>query len=172
MEAAHYTSKHDSAAARWYTIPDYGRTDSSMTIFLVTASSASPPANAPCLEYRMYLFDPGKVTSHVVVAPTLNFAPGRGLRFAMAFDDQTPQVIDILARNSPQDWAEAVKNGVRVATFTATLGKRGYHTLKVWMVDPGVVLQKLVVDLGGLKESYLGPPESYRGSSKTQKAAD
>ncbi len=27
------------------------------------------------------------------------------------------------------------------------------------MIHPGVVLQKIVLDRGGLKPSYLGPPE-------------
>jgi hypothetical protein len=28
------------------------------------------------------------------------------------------------------------------------------------MVDSGIVLQKIITDLGGLKESYLGPSET------------
>jgi len=42
------------------------------------------------------------------------------------------------------------------------IARSGLHVLKFWMVDPGIVLQKLVVDAGGMRPSYLGPPESYR----------
>jgi hypothetical protein len=30
----------------------------------------------------------------------------------------------------------------------------------VWAMDPGVVLERIVVDLGGLQPSYLVPPET------------
>ena len=69
-----------------------------------------------------------------------------------------------LAQNSQRDWETSVKDGVRKSGSRHTLAGPGYHTLKFWMVDPAMVLQKLVVNLGGVKPSYLGPPESYRGT--------
>ncbi len=162
IEASHYTGKTDTAAARWELIPDLGRTLSSMTIAPSTPPSVESPGRGPSLSYRMYLFDPGEIRVSTMVAPTLNFVPGRGLRYAVAFDDQTPQIVDMLAKNTLHDWEESVKDSVRVIVSTHKVKGPGYHTLKYWMVDPGVVLEKIVVDLGGLKPSYLGPPESYR----------
>ena len=162
MEAAHYTKKTDAGAVHWEEIADYGRTLSSMTILPCTAASVTPPRDSPSLEYRMYLFDPGAVQVHTIVAPTLNFVPGRGLRFAVSFDDQPPQIVDALAQNSQRDWEESVKDGVRTVISAHSLAGSGYHVLKYGMVDPGIVVQKIVVDLGGLKPSYLGPPESFR----------
>jgi hypothetical protein len=137
-----------------------------MTIIPMTASSVMPPGDSPCLEYKMYLFDPGSVEVLAIVAPTLNFVPERGLRYAVSFDDQPPQIIDIVpkgfdARNGNREWEESVKNACRVVRSTHAVSGTGYHTLKIWMVDPAVVLEKIVLDLGGLKPNYLGPPESY-----------
>ncbi|MGA2268614.1 MAG: glycosyl hydrolase 115 family protein [Bryobacteraceae bacterium] len=164
IEAEHYTKKADAGAVRWEKIEDYGRTLSAMAVFPVTAKSATPPRNAPCLEYRMYLFDAGKIEVEAVIAPTWDFVPGRGLRYAISFDDQPPRIVDALAQNSQRDWEESVVDSVRKVKSTHTLANAGYHTLKFWMVDPGVVLEKLVVNLGGVKPSYLGPPESYRNT--------
>ncbi len=161
IEAAHYATKTDAGPVRWEEIKDYGRTLSGLTILPCTAASVTPPRDSPSLEYRMYLFDPASVQVHTIIAPTLDFVPGRGLRFAVALDDQPPQIIDALAHNTLKDWEESVKDSVRTITSTHSVRGSGYHVLKYWMVDPGVILEKIVVDLGGLKPSYLGPPESY-----------
>jgi hypothetical protein len=161
IEAEHYTGKSDTAGARWEKIDDFGRTLSAMAIFPPTAASLPPPADAPCLEYRMYLFDAGKVEVKSILAPTLNFVAGRGLRFGISFDDEPPQVVDALARNTLKDWETSVKDSVRKVVCQQAISQPGYHTLKFRMVDPGVVLEKIVVDFGGAKPSYLEPPENY-----------
>jgi hypothetical protein len=161
IEAVHYTNKIDVPPGRWEKIDDLGRTLSAMTIFPVTAASLLPGQPSPCLEYKMYLFHAGAVGVQAILDPTLNFVPGRGLRYAVSFDEETPQVVDFLANDSTETWATSVKDSVRIGKSTHTIANPGYHTLKIWMVDPAVVLQKLVVDLGGVKPSYLGPPESY-----------
>ena len=167
IEAEHYTRKTDAGANRWIKIDDYGRTLSGMRAEApVDAPSAMPGKDSPCLEYQMYLFSTGKVDVAAILAPTLNFVPGRGLRYAVSFDDEPPQVVTLVpqdynAQNGNRDWEKSVEDNARYGHTTHTLTKSGYHTLKFWMVDPGVVLQKLVVDLGGVKPSYLGPPESY-----------
>ncbi len=188
INAEHYTAKTAAAAGpstkvQWEKLPDYGETLGAMTVLPVTAASVEPPQPAPALEYRMYLFDTGKCDVQAILAPTMNFVPGRGLRYAISFDDQPPVVVDALADNSEKAWAEAVSDGVRKVTTTLTVDHPGYHTLKLRMVDPGVVLEKLVVGFadpdaerfrrffGGsasmIPESYLGPPESYfRTASK------
>ena len=61
-----------------------------------------------------------------------------------------------------EDWGQTVKNGVRRVRCQFELAEPGEHTLKFRMVDPGVVLEKLVVNTGEVKPSYLGPPESFR----------
>ncbi len=167
IEAEHFTKKTDTGDRHWIKIEDYGHTLSAMRASAnVDALPATPGKDSPCLEYQMYLFNTGKLEIISTLSPTLNFIPDRSLKYAISFDDETPQIVtavqaDYNAQNRNTDWEKTVRDNARFITTKHTLTNPGYHTLKIWMVDPGVVLQKVIVNTGGLKPSYLGPPESY-----------
>ncbi len=170
IEAEHFTRKTDSGANRWIKIPGYGHTLSAMRADGPVDVQATPGKDSPHLEYKMYLFHTGKVEVDSTVGATLNFIPGRSLRYAVSFDDETPQVVTIVpadfkAQNGNRDWEDSVKFNGRDALSTHLIASPGYHTLKIWMVDPAVAVEKIVVNTGGVRESYLGPPESYHRAS-------
>jgi hypothetical protein len=172
MEAEHYTSISNTTNRKWEKIEDYGRTLSGMRATTFTdAPSAIPGENAPCLEYKMYLLSSGEADVDIILSPTLNFLPGRDLKIGFSFDDEDPRIVvvvpkDFSAMNGNKDWEQTVMDNARIINLKQILKTPGSHALKIWMIDPGIVIEKIVVDMGGIRASYLGPPESYRFSSK------
>ncbi len=68
---------------------------------------------------------------------------------------------DFLGRN----FNENTRNNTRVLHFKQTVSTPGKHTLKIIMVDPTVVVMKIVIHDEPLPPSYFGPPESVRRDS-------
>jgi hypothetical protein len=163
IEAEHYSRAIATAPIRWQRIPALGRTLSGMTALPTTSPAQTPGANGAQLEYRVFLFDTGTVTVKAYVSPTLNFSGAKtGVRYAVSVDDEPPQVVNITADSSNAAWERSVADNIRVLSTKHRVHRAGDHVLRFWLVDPGVVLQKLVIDAGGERPSYLGPPESYR----------
>jgi hypothetical protein len=167
VEAEHFSRKTNTENRQWVRIEDYGHTLSAMR---ANAPADAPPAfpgkDSPCLEYKMYLFSTGEFDVTSIFSPTLNFIPGRGLQYAISIDDQPPQIITLVpenynAQNRNTDWERSVSDNARFILTKHNISSPGYHTLKIWMIDPGVVIQKIILNTGGVKPSYLGPPESF-----------
>jgi hypothetical protein len=160
MEAEHFTKHIAAGDVSWERIPDYGATVSGLTVTPSTAASVI--GTGARLDYAMYLTGSGAMQVEATLGPTLGFVPGRGLRYAVWFDDGVPVIVDALEHNSDRDWARVVSDSVRRVETTLTVAGPGVHTLHFAMVDSGVVLERLVVSDGPLRASYLGPPESMR----------
>lgn len=157
MDAASFTRQTDTPAAGWRMIWDLGRSGNCVTPFPTMAPTAQDVGQAPSMEYDFHSFTVGRAIVKVAAIPTHRIHSGRGLRYAIALDDGRPVTVDI---DAGRDWNDGVlRNAIWTSTELA-LDRAGLHTLKIWMVDTGVVLDRIVIDLGGLRPSYLGPGET------------
>ncbi|WP_339066646.1 glycosyl hydrolase 115 family protein [Teredinibacter turnerae] len=164
IEAASASRGSASKGIAWTEIPGYGHTHSGMTPLPVTDQVFEDPTQAPYLEYDLTFFNKGEFDVNLVMAPSWPIFPGRGLRYAIALGDEKPQVVDFLEGFNGTDgaWGKVVSDNRRISTSRHTVEEPGRTKLRIYMVDPAVTFQKIMIDTGGLKPSYLGPQESPR----------
>ena len=164
--AADATQNVPAGNIRWEKIPDYGRGPSAMEIFPVTAATIQPPDSAPRLEYPVYFARAGTFNVELITGPTLNIIPTRGLGIAVSIDDQPPQTVNVFTPATYKDedflgrtFNENTRNNARTMHFTQKIEAPGRHNLRISMVDPTVVVQKVIIHDKTLPISYFGPPE-------------
>lgn len=123
--------------------------------------------DVPCAEYDFYAFDAGSVDVYTYVLPTFPLHADRDFRIGENTNTDTKYSVQIddgaLATPSSshveyaQVWFESVLRNCAVNKSTLHIDKPGRHTLRIRVGDPGIVLQKIVLDFGGMKRSYFGP---------------
>ncbi|KAL2117636.1 hypothetical protein VTJ04DRAFT_7296 [Mycothermus thermophilus] len=163
----------------YHKFSSYGRTGSGVGLIPLDAEKLTVDT-APALEYDVYLF-----TNHsaanvtLLISPALNYLGEYDpLEYAVSLfpaadSSPAPEQIKRVApvgrtvgTSMPAGWQGAVADGVwgRTGGYTTTsfaVPREGAYKLRVWALMPGVIVQKVVIDLGGVKQSYLGPPESF-----------
>lgn len=165
IEAGSPSALAASGEFRWEDIPFYGRTVSGLSVFPVS-STEFEPGKGPSARYDFWATSAGQVEVTLHLGPALNFILGRRLAFAARVDDGKLQTIypvpEAKPGTLPDDWEEVVANEVRTVAFQSQLGM-GPHSLTVYAMTAGIVLERIVIDFGGVKRrgySYLGPPAS------------
>jgi hypothetical protein len=157
IEAEHFKRALSRNEGQWKIIKGLGRSGDSVTVLPATLASKTTPETihfqTPEIEYPIHLFSTGEATLTFDCLPTKAVTPKQGVRLAYSIDEGLPKIVD-------GKGGDVLSNLRRLST-TLNIDKPGKHMLKVWMVDPGVVLDKMVLSFGPLKETYLGPPESY-----------
>lgn len=157
IEAGNYSRLNNSNKIYWDMIPDMGKTKSAMTTF---PKNIYPKENDNIyLEYDIDFESTGDFKVHLLLSPTLNFNANKGLRYTISFDGKNEQIINFNGHYKGELglWqAEAIIK----STTKHTITEKGKHTLRFRVLEPGIVLQKILIDTGGLKPSYLGAPES------------
>jgi len=188
-----YNANIPGKNAKWIALPDLGRSEASMGIYPANAPSATVET-APRLEYKVLLSEKGKAKVFLGILPVQDVNPTRGLRIAVALDNQTPQIIDArkgmvdeFKEYTPSNLANSkvlkplpplnrdcylngsgkerrsdIFDNMRWLDTALEVSEPGIHTLKIFMIDPEVVIDNIVINPNNRYPSYFGPvPNQY-----------
>jgi len=155
IEAENYKRAGEGAGVSWTVIPDLGKTLSGVTTIPVT----STPNEQIYLEYQVDLQTAGKAKLIIMTSPTLNFNANKGLRYAVSVDGDVEQIVNINGQYRGELGEWQAKRIIETST-DHTIKKAGIHTIRIRPLEPAIVFQKIILDMGGLQPSYLGPPQS------------
>ncbi|MDE6560873.1 MAG: glycosyl hydrolase 115 family protein [Muribaculaceae bacterium] len=171
IEAEHFNDATDAkSGAKWEVLPYIGRTLSGVAVRPYTES----PEGAS-LKYAVTIPEgTDSVTVHVVTKSTLAFQRKEGHRYTVGFEDADPIEVNFNANlnEDPQNiysvFYPTVARRVVEKKVPVKVGKTGKTMLEIKPLDPGIVFEKIVIDLGGYTPSYLFGKESKvkRGVSK------
>ena len=109
------------------------------------------------VEYDFYLFSPGWVTIHTYALPVFPLNLLEGDNYSYIIDNNVLIRPDISAGEYSDEWKENVLRNCAITSYRYFIPAAGKHTLKLMCGTQGLVIQKIVIDTGGLKESYTGP---------------
>lgn len=162
IEAEHTYSREDAKNATWTVIPYMGRTLSGISLMPYTV-----PTNEAKLTYRFKAAGVKTVKVHVITKSTLDFLDKGGLVYDVAIDGQAPVNV-----NFNQELNEKPENiySVYYPTIASRVVEKivevpvdsnvDVHNLVIHPQDPGVVFEKIVIDLGGYQKQFLFGKES------------
>jgi hypothetical protein len=140
--------------AAWKIISGLGRSGDSIALLPTTVSPASDAA----LEYNFNLTNSSTLRAIIYSLPTLAINSGVKARYSVNLDGNEAEVIDIATSEFSQEWSANVLRGAAIQTSKPVHATPGKHTLRLHPIDPGLVFDKVVIDLGGLLPTHLGPP--------------
>ncbi len=163
IEAEHYNSAvNPTNGANWEIIPFMGRTLSGVAVRPYTKS----PEGAS-LKYAVTIpEDIDSVTVHVVTKSTLAFDRKEGHRYSVGFEGSEPVEVNFNwnMNENPENiytiYYPTIARRVIEKKVPLKVGTKGKTLLEIKPLDPGIVFEKIVIDLGGYRNSYLFGKES------------
>ncbi len=166
IEAEHASARTSGKDAEWRTLRGVGYNGASVMIVPTTAkpkkSIAEIRSESPRLEYKVWLRAPGQLVASVRTLPTWGLQAGQPPRFAISLDDAPPEIISLPIYTDEYNptWQRDVLRNAAITTGKLRAETAGLHTLKIWMVDPGVVIDSLLLDRRDRAPDYLWPRET------------
>ena len=116
--------------------------------------------NNSSVEYEFYTFTTAPATVNIFTLPTHPLNNRYSMRYGLSVDDGPVKILDFRTFGRSEEWKQNVLSNRAERKIQMPLLEKGFHTLKIYAIDPGVILDEIRIDLGGLKKAYSSLPET------------
>ena len=167
IEAEHTWNRTDASQAQWTVIPYMGRTLSGIALMPYTV-----PTDNASLAYRFAHGGSKTIKVHIVTKSTLDFLDKGGLIYDVSVDGAEPVSVNFNSNlnEKPENiysiYYPTVASRVVEKEVELSIGEGDLHTLTIHPQDPGIVFEKIVIDLGGYQRQFLFGKESPKTYQK------
>jgi hypothetical protein len=168
IEAEHFSKVQNTINSEWKQIRGLGRQNDAVGTFPVTASvQEATKEQGPALLYEFFTQSVGQANLRFYCLPSHPINGDYKLRFAVSIDDGEPLIVDATLKETMhednEEWKTNVLRAAAITQADITIPQAGRHRLKITMIDPGVVLDKIEVIMHKDEKA-----NSYFGSAETK----
>lgn len=124
-----------------------------------TEPSVDPKSKeAPYFEYELGEIPASEITVIVHAIPFFPLYHGKSNCFGVSVDNSDVKVFEQICKEYSLEWKNRVlQNGIEYKTTFPIDPSAKQHRLRLSCGDPGAMIQRIIIDWGGLRKTYVGP---------------
>ena len=166
IHAIEFKDRHRGNSCRLKDLFDLGYTDAAIEAIHVpenrdstcslNADSIKKNATRVVYSFNNYTSAAPKLTVYTIPGHPLN--NNFSLRCGVSVDEGPVYIVDFKTEGRSEEWKENVLRNRAERTIQLPQLNKGHHSLKIYFIDPGVILDEVRIDFGGLKKAYSAIP--------------
>jgi hypothetical protein len=167
MFAANFNRQTNKQPDQWKVTEGPGYTAKSLQAWpmlinegAVSTETEAIKKNNSFVEYDFYTFSSVSPVITVFSLPAHPLNNNYGMRYALSVDDGPLKIVDYRTFGRSEEWKQNVLKNRAEREIQMQFLDKGKHTLRIYSIDPGVILDRILIDLGGLKKAYGTIPET------------
>jgi hypothetical protein len=166
MHATNYSRQISKGPQRWHVLSGLGYTGNCLEVILPDKKENRQAVDSlfinknAVVEYDFYTFHATPAQVIVYSLPTFPVNKNYSMRYGISIDNGPVKIVDFRTFGRSEEWKQNVLSNRAERKMAIPFLDAGKHTLKLFAVDPGVILDEIRIDLGGLKKGYSVIPET------------
>jgi hypothetical protein len=158
INATNFSVQDNASAKSWTIVDGLGYSGKSLQAIPLTAATPDTIAQAirsnPSVSYNFYTLSNKPAKVKIYTLPTFPVNSNFGMRYAVSVDDGPLTILNFKTAGRSNEWKQNVLSNSASRSVKISSLPAGKHQLKIYMIDPGVIIDRILIDLGGLKPFY------------------